>query len=156
MFIAFENISRSILHFMQTSLSGNIDVPVIEGNSYGIRLEDPVGKSPSVVVEMKDIKTASVELGSDGSEHEVVYSVNALSRRQRDALKYLVYQILKKRRIPIYSRFYGNTPVEDAKVLLYAEIKDPVVVSDMPNFSDSHESFFWVSIIYTKIVMIGI
>lgn len=143
---------------MQTSISGqlSVDIPVIEGNSYGVRLEDPTGKNPSVVVEMKDIRTADLELGSDGSEHEVIYSINALSRRQRDALKYLVYQNLKKRRIPVYSRFYGDMPTEDAKVLFYAEVKDPVVISDMPNFSDGHESFFWVSIVYTKIIIIGI
>jgi hypothetical protein len=80
-------------------------VTVIDGESYGIRLDDPTGKPPSVTVTIEDRVPDEVELGSFASSFNVIYTVDAHSRMQRDALKFSVYNALVSGTVPILQCF---------------------------------------------------
>ena len=62
MMYSSEKVFRSFVYF--TSQIVPSGVTVIDGQEYGIRLDDPVGQSPSIAVTVGDMTNAALELGS--------------------------------------------------------------------------------------------
>ena len=149
-----EKLYRSLIyHMSELAPSG---VSVVEGESYGVRFEDPTGKNPSVTVTMENIAEQPIELGSFGTNYSVVYTITALSRLQRDALKSIVYSGLLYNPVQVYSAFQQYAPASGAIVERIAESQPPIIIRDMPNFESDRERFFWVSIVSVGFDTIGL
>jgi hypothetical protein len=144
---------RSVLHHVATALPSGI--AVIEGESYGVRQVDPRIKSPSVTVTIRDTNDAAVELGSDSSvSFQVLYTISAKSRLQRDAVKDIIYSGILHRPITIYSDFDGFVPTVDSNPLRYCQRGDYFRITDVPVFEADREKFFWTSVVYTEYVVV--
>lgn len=149
-----EKVYRSLVTFASGILPSTI--PAIEGESYGVRFISPAGINPSVAITLEDILSSDRELGSISTDYHVVFTVNAQSRMQRDALKQVVYSGLMFNAIPIYSAFDGSgLPASGAFISDYAELVDHVLIRDMADFSSDRERFFWTAVIFAKIAVLG-
>lgn len=154
MLYASEKLYRSFIYFTtQIVPSGVI---VVDGQQYGIRVDDPTGKQPSIALTLGDIGNAALELGSFGTEYPVIFTVNAQSKLQRDALKYIVRSGIYNNTIPIYSDFNQFIPASGAVIEQYAGLGDYFQARDMPNFSSDRERFFWNSVITVVITTLGL
>jgi len=157
MFILFENILRSFLYSTENFVSTVSGVHVVDGSDFGVRTEDPKVKTPTVSFRLGDIESHGIELGFDNSSlYEGIFTVTTESRRQRDALKSVLYYGIKNNSILIYEKFRGKNPVNNAKVISRASLVDPIIIKDMDNFSSGREKFFWISYMYIKFIVIGI
>jgi hypothetical protein len=151
--LAYENIYRSLIAHARSFVPSG--VVAIDGEAFGIRLDDPTGKAPSVTVTIEEQSTAAVELGSNASRFSLVYTIDAQSRRQRDALKHVVFTALTETAVPIYTAFDDFTPASGASVVAYGEYEDNVFVRDMPNLDSGRERFFWTALVFADITIIG-
>jgi hypothetical protein len=154
MLYASEKIYRSLLHFTSQIIPSG--VTVVDGQEYGIRVDDPTGKNPSVAVTMGDTSNAALELGSFGTEYPVTFVINAQSRLQRNALKNIVRSGIYNNSIPIYSDFNQSIPTSEAIIEQFAELGDYFQARDMPNFESERERFFWNSVITVVIDVFGL
>ena len=111
---------------------------VASGEDYGVRFDDPLGKSPSVSVSLLESTTFPVELGTVGTKFHIVYTIVAKSRWQRDTLKSIVYSGLKHT-IP-------------SGII---EFQEPIKIIDMPEFDHNRERFFWNAVINTDLIYLG-
>lgn len=153
-FYSPEKVYRSLVYyFSQLTPSG---VVVVDGASYGIRLEDPTGKSPAIAINIEEHRDFPIELGSDGTQYDVVITISALSRFQRDALKAIVHSGLASREIPIYGSFTDFTPASGAVVENYLEVGNYFKFRDMPNFDTDRERFFWTAVCFVSLETLGI
>lgn len=124
-------------------------VAVIEGENYGIRLEDPTGKNPSVAVNVEEITDASLELGSAATSIILSCTLNAQSRRQRDALKATIYSGLIHETIPLYSSYDTSyTPASGALSLGTLAVQPGIRIRDMPDLASGRERFFWSAVVF--------
>jgi len=149
-----EKVYRSTYHFVEQILPSG--VIAVDGQEYGIRVDDPVGKSPSVAVTLGDISNAALELGTIGSNYPVIFTINAKSRMQRDALKDIIRSGIMYQQIPIYSDFTSFTPASGAVIQSYAGIGDYFQMRDMPNFDSDREKFFWNAVVVVSLDILGI
>ena len=139
----YENVYRSLIHHITQVVPDTVFV--VEGESYGIDQDDGTGKSPAVTVTLDSMRSTPLELGSTGEEFNVVYTITARSRIQRDALKYVVYSGLVFSPIRIYDDFSEYIPVSGAVPIYSAQFDEDIYMKDTPNFSSDREKFFWVS-----------
>jgi hypothetical protein len=149
-----EKIYRSILYFAQQIVPSG--VVVVDGQEFGIRVDDPTGKSPSVAVTIGDTGNAALELGSFGTQYPVYFTINAKSRMQRDALKDIVRSGVYQNLIPIYSDFTQFVPTSGAVIEQFAELGDYFQARDMPNFESDRESFFWNAVVAISLDVLGL
>lgn len=150
--IPFEYIYRSLIAFASGIVPSGIEV--VEGESYGVRFEDPRGRNPSVTVALDNMTEASLELGSPATEYLVGFTINAQSRRQRDAIKTIVYSGCLFNLIPIYSSFdVSGIPASGATITSYAEVADNIAIRDMPDFAS--ERFFWTALAYFRVSVLS-
>lgn len=151
----FDQIYRSLLYHTRSFTP--LSVFVVDGASYGVRLDDPTGQSPVVTVTMEDVGDLPIELGSLSSSISVTYTIDAQSRTQRDALKTIVYSGIRHTpRIPVYSAFDDFTPASGAVILYDMEFADPMLVRDMPNFNTDREQFFWTALVFAEVQILGV
>lgn len=149
-----EKVYRSLLYFVGQIVPSGVEVT--DGESYGIRLEDPTGKNPAVTVTMPDLRDQPLELGSFGTSHSVIFTISALSRMQRDALKDIVRSGILYNQIPIYSDFTQFIPASGAAIEKYALVGDYFQAKDMPNFSSDREKFFWGAAVFVTVDVLGL
>ncbi len=149
MIYTLDNVYRgTIAYFSSIAPSG---VTVVEGENFGIRLEDPRGKNPSLAVNIEEIHDEALELGSQGTAYIISCTVNALSRLQRDALKQIVYSGLSYGAIPFYSQYTkNNVPVSGALLLGTAEVQHGIRIRDMPDFS-GRGRFYWSAVVFFSV-----
>ncbi|SRR5258706_14931085 len=148
-----EKVYRSLIyHIGQIVPSG---VTVTEGESYGVMVEDPTMQIPSVAVIIDDLNETDIELGSFSSSYGFTLSIAGRSRLQRDALKSILFDALRKTKnqITVYSDFIDYTPAPTAVAESAAEV-GTLIVSDVPNFSTDRERFFWVSVVVSALTII--
>lgn len=150
---AFEKVYRSVLHFVAQIVPSGITV--IDGQEYGIRVDDPVGKSASVAVTLGDTTNAELELGSYATDYPAYITINAQSRLQRDALKTIIRTGLYSNQIPVYSDFTGFIPASGAVIEQYAELGNYYQARDMPNFESDREKFFWCAVVTVSLEVFG-
>jgi len=153
MFYSSERVYRSVVYFASQIVPSGITV--VDGQEYGIRLDDPVGKSATVAVTLGDVTNANIELGSPATEYPVYFTINALSRLQRDALKTILRSGIYSHQIPIYSDFNQFIPASGATVEQYAELADYYQARDMPNFESDREKFFWCAVVTVTLEVFG-
>lgn len=139
----YENVYRSLIHHITQVVPDTVFV--VEGESYGIDQDDGTGKSPAVTVTLDSMRSTPLELGSTGEEFNVVYTITARSRIQRDALKYVVYSGLVFSPIRIYDDFNEYVPASGTIPMYSAQFDEDIYMKDTPNFSSDREKFFWVS-----------
>jgi len=145
-----DKVYRSCIYFISQLVPSG--VVVVEGESYGVRTDDPTGKQPSIAVQLDDISDSDIELGSFGTRYPLILTIAAKSRLQRDALKSIVYSGLMLQPFAIYSDVtLQNTPASGSVVETYAEIASRIRIRDMPNFDDDREKFFWTSVVFTSL-----
>jgi len=149
-----EKFYRSIMYFTNGIVPSG--VVVVDGQEYGIRVDDPEGQTPSVAITIGDIENAYLELGSFATNYPVYFVINAQSRLQRDALKDIVRSGIYNNVIPIYSDFTQFIPSSGAVIEQYAELGSYYQARDMPNFSDNREKFFWNSVITVALNIFGL
>jgi hypothetical protein len=149
-----EKFYRSILYFTRQITPSGIDVT--DGQSYGVRMEDPDGKVPSVTVTITNTEDQSLELGSVGTSYFAVFTISAKSRMQRDALKDVVHSGILFNQVPIYSDFNDFVPTSGAIVEKYAAIGDYFQIKDMPNFDSDREKFFWNAVAFVTLDVLGL
>lgn len=149
-----EKVYRSVYHFAEQIVPSGIII--VDGQQYGIRVDDPEGKSPSVAITLGDITDAALELGSFGAEYPIVFTINAKSRIQRDALKDIVRSGIMFNEIPIYSNFTDFVPASGAVVETYAGLGNYFQMRDMPNFDSQREKFFWNAVVVVSLDVLGI
>lgn len=131
-------------------------VVVVDGESYGIRMEDPSGQSPSVAVTLDSVEDTALELGSIGSAYKAVFTISARSRMQRDALKDIVRSGLAYNPIAVYSDFTDFIPSSGATVDKFAMLGDFYKATNMPNFGSDREAFFWNAVIFISLDVLGL
>lgn len=148
-----EKVYRSLIYFASGIAPSGVNVT--DGESYGIRLDDPTGKVPAITVTLPDLRDAALELGSLGTHYSVVFTISARSRMQRDALKDIVRSGVLLNQIPIYSDFTQFVPASGATVEKYASVGDYYKATDMPNFSSDREAFFWNAVIFVTLDVLG-
>lgn len=147
MIYTVDNIYKGLIYYFATIVPSG--VTVVEGENYGIRLDDPSGKNPSVAVNIDELHDASLELGSASTAYICNCTLNAKSRLQRDALKQIVYSGLVYGGIPYYSAYdTHNVPASGAVLLGYVEVQEGIRIRDMPDFSTNRERFFWSSVVF--------
>lgn len=149
-----EKLHKSLIYF--TSQIVPSGVVVVDGQAYGIRLDDPTGQPPSIAVTMGDISNAALELGSFGTEYPVTFVINAQSRLQRDALKYIVRSGLYNHDIAVYSDFTDVSPASGAIIEYYADLGEYYQARDIPSFDSDRERFFWNSVVTVVIDVFGL
>ena len=145
----YENVYRSLVYHMTTIVPDTVFV--VEGESYGIDLDDGSGKSPAVTVTLDEMHSDAFEMGSMGSTFGVKYTITAKSRVQRDALKQLVYSGLLYHPIYIYDSFDEYVPASGASITYPAQFDENIYITDTPNFSSDREKFFWTSVVLTDL-----
>lgn len=151
MMYTHEKVYRSITYFlMQIVPSG---VVVTDGESYGVRLDDPRGQSPSVAVVIDQSGSTAIELGSNSIQFNATITISALSRFQRDALKSIIMSGLFNTEIPVYSAFDEFIP--SGVIERYLDLGDYFKIRDMPNFATNREKFFWVSVVFVDLDLLG-
>lgn len=151
MIYTHDKVYRSVTYFlMQLVPSG---VVVEDGESYGVRIEDPTGKSPSVAVVIDESASVAKELGSTSMQFHATITISALSRIQRDALKSIVASGLHHTEISVYTMFDDFTPI--GNIEQYLEIGDYFQIRDMPNFNTNREKFFWTSVVFVDLDLLG-
>lgn len=142
-----ENVYQSLIAFAQTIVPSG--VTVVEGESYGVRYNPPLAVNPSVAIQVDDITEADLELGSFGTRYYTTFGIVAQSRKQRDALKTLVYSGCVHNRIPLYSSFSGNGVVASgATIVGYAEVSTHVSSRDVLDFQSNIEKRFWAANVF--------
>lgn len=149
---AHDQVYRSIVHFVSQIVPSG--VTVVDGESYGIRLEDPSGKSTSVAVTVEDRTQTALELGSFATEYSCVFTINATSRIQRDALTTIVYSGLLFNDIPVYAEFTDFVPSGD--IQRYLSAGDYISAKSMPDFSTNRDRFFWVAVVFCSLETLGL
>lgn len=149
-----EKIYRSLIYFTTRIVPSG--VTVVDGQEYGIRVDDPTGQVPSIAVTMGTTDNAALELGSFGTEYPATFVINAQSRLQRDALKYIVRSGLYNNDIAVYSMFDQFTPASGAVVEQMIGLGDYYQARDMPSFDSDRERFFWNSVITVAINVFGL
>lgn len=130
-------------------------VTVIEGEDYGIRVDDPSGQAPNIAIIVGDITNAELELGSFGTEYPIYFYINALSRLQRDAIKDIVRSGIYNNLIPIYTDFISQF-IPSGAIQQYAELGTYYQSRDIPNFSDGKEKYFWGAVITVALDVFGL
>lgn len=130
-------------------------VAVVEGESYGVQYDPPTGRNPSIAVDVGDITEANVELGSFASSYFATFHITAQSRKQRDALKSLVYSGCVHNEIPIYSAFSANgVTASGASILAYADTQY-VSSRDVLDFQSNRERLFWAATVFCGVTVLG-
>lgn len=120
-------------NFMQF-VAGHINVPVVSGGLYGFRETNPTVPTPHISVEIDDVQTYALELGSEHLEYTILFTIYARSYAQRDYLKTRLLYILR-----YGSQFpSGVIPI------------GPVTAEDIPSFEQ--ERHYWVSTITMRVV----
>lgn len=119
-------------------------IPVVSGESYGVRFIDPGGKVPSLSIQMETTTDVNLELGSGGAYHMCSVTTYALSRFQRDALKSLLFDNIPNASIPIYA----NIDAGDTTLVQYASVLPGVRSQDMPNWNSNSESYYWINVLF--------
>lgn len=152
MFYVYDKVYRSLTYFVSQIVPSG--VIVTDGESYGVRLEDPSGKPPSVAVTIEQAQDQAIELGSPAIQFSATITISAASRLQRDALKSIIHSGLAYNQISVYSNFVDFIPSGAAEQ--YAEVSDYFIIKDMPNFNTNREKFFWTSVIFADITILGI
>src|SRR5262245_14946275 len=116
MIYTIDSVYKGLLFYFSTIVPSG--VTVVEGENYGIRLDDPTGKNPSVAVNVEEMQDASIELGTASTAFICSCTVNGLSRLQRDALKHIVYSGLVYSTIPFYTAYdQFNVPASGAAII---------------------------------------
>lgn len=150
-----EKVYRSVLYFTQQIIPSG--VVVVDGQEYGIRVDDPTGQSPSVAVVMDAEHDTAIELGSFSTSYPVYFSINAQSRQQRNALKDILRSGVHNNLIPIYSDFTTLfLPASGSAIEQYADLGDYMQARDMPNFSSDREKFFWCAVVTMTLDILGL
>jgi hypothetical protein len=150
----YDLVYRSLVYHMRTAMPP--EVTVVDGESHGVRLDDPTGKPPSVTVTIDGMSSADIELGSIAAAYGLIYTVDAQSRTQRDAIKSLLFTTLTQQSVPVYTAFQEFTPASGAVIQWYGQFTGPVLIKDMPNFSEGRERFFWTALAFTDLTIIGV
>ena len=132
-----DDVYTSVIQAVQQFVPSGI--PVVSGESYGIDLNDPSGKSPSIAVTLEDITDNPIELGSNGVTIVMSCTVNAASRLQRDALKSILYTNIANTEIPIYS---------SGILTQYSHVVPGMQIRDMPNYTSGNTAFYWVCVAF--------
>lgn len=152
MFYTYDKVYRSITYFVSQIIPSGVQV--VDGESYGIRLDDPVGKSPSIAVTIEQSQDVAIELGSPSIQFNTTLTINAVSRLQRDALKSIVHSGLVNNQIPVYDSFVDFVP--NGVIERYLCVGDYFSIKDMLNFTTNREKFFWVSVVFVDLELLGI
>ena len=150
---SYDRIYRSIIYFVSMFVPSG--VYVVDGESYGIRLDDPAGKQPSIAVNIEQSSDISIELGSFATRFDVVLTISAKSRIQRDALKTIVHSGILSNVVPIYTSFTNNIPSSGAVIERYLEAADYFKLKDMPNLETDREKFFWNAVCFVTLDTFG-
>lgn len=152
--IHFETVYQSLLVFAQQLAPSGVSV--VEGQSYGVRYLPPTGKNPSIAVAVEDMREEPIELGTTGSaNYFTTFHVTAASRKQRDALKYIVYSGCMTVPVPLYSSFSSTgVPASGATVIGYAEVQSPVQMRDTLDFQSERERLFWSAGVFAGIIVL--
>lgn len=149
-----EQVYQSLLVFASGIAPSG--VAVVEGESYGVRYLPPTAQIPSIAVTVEDVTEANIELGSFGSAYFISMHITAQSRKQRDAMKSIVYSGLVHTMIPIYSSFSSNGVVASgATIERYAEIGSAVTTRDVLDFQSNREKFFWSANVFCGLNILG-
>lgn len=149
-----EKMLRSLVYFAAQIIPSGVSV--IDGESYGIRLEDPTALPPAVAVSIDVVREAGLELGSIGTHYPAVFTISGKSRQQRDALKDIVRSGLAFNPIPIYSDFSEFQPASGAVIEKYAALGDYFQARDMPSFDSDRERFFWNAVVFVTLDVLGL
>lgn len=151
--INITNIQNSIISYVKSfTISGGISV--IDGGSYGVNLNDPRGKIPSIAIDVEDITQYDLELGSTNYEYFVSITVNELNKNRRDATTtYVVNALERCSYIDVYSK-YDNNSINITNDVISSIEPDTSTLQykPMPNFDTDREKFFWVSVITLKFI----
>ncbi len=149
------NVLKGIIyHFNNTVPSG---VYVIDGEKYGIRLEDNAGKIPCLAFEIDEFLDTDIELGTMATRYKIVCNITANSKNQRNALKYFVYEELMKNspEIPYYATYdVSGNPTSDVEGYMY--IQKNISLKDIPNFESLRDKFFWNAVVYFSVSVLTI
>lgn len=151
-----ENVSRSCVYYMKQAVDAAVtstDIPVFSGQLYGINLEDPTGKSPSITVSVLDTESSVVELGSNATSIVVVFTIHSLNNMQREFLKSLVYLTLRDKEITIYKEFIDYNPSDFTK-LCNAQWGDRISAVNIQNLNSGNEKFFWSAVVSAELILL--
>lgn len=149
-----EKIYRSVTYFVQTIVPSG--VVVVDGQSYGIRFDDPTGQPTAVAVTITSTTDQPLELGSIGTSYKTVFTINATSRMQRDALKDIIRSGLAYHQIPVYSTFDEFTPGSGAVIEKYCALGDYFQARDTLNLNSGREKFFWGAVVFASLDVLGL
>jgi hypothetical protein len=148
--ISFNQVYDSSLVFLKTIAPTGVEVR--PGEDYGVRLDDPAGKSPSLSPKIDLTSPIDLEIGSDSTRHLISVFIHAKSRLQRNDLMTVVYSGLKTRQFPIYSSIDDTdlTPV-GAPITLARIAYEELQSYSITDFDTDRETFFWTAVVSAPI-----
>lgn len=119
----------------------------MSGEAYGINLTDPTARQPAIYIILDEFGTDGYELGSVGVYANALYVINALSRKQRDALKTVLMSGIIHVGLDIYQTFSNG--LGTGAPIAGTELNDHIRVMNTQELNNDERSF-WVSTVYTR------
>ena len=151
-----DNVYKSLMYSVRAVVPSGVSV--VDGEAIGINTENPAFSPPSVTVTLEEQSTAAIELGSTGTKFDIIFTIDAQSRRQRDAIKSILYAHVTTSQLPVYENFGANdfTPASGTVVQYIGEYGDSVIVRDMPDLNQGRERFFWTAAVFADLLFTGV
>lgn len=143
--IDLQDVKDSFTYYLRSVLPSG--VATMSGFSYGVNLTNPSSVSPAVYVMFEDIGGTDIELGSYGMYVDVLLTINALSARQRDAIKMVLFNSINNRAIQLYDTFTNGVPSVPIGAI---ESVDHIRIKDTQSGDFSQERLYWVSTAYLR------
>jgi hypothetical protein len=134
----------SIRHYIQTRLTAwnwNIDVKPMD-NGWPVNEEVVL---PAVVVELRSVDVAGVELGSHGSRLLVLVHIIGANEAQRTRLAELITKNVFRDTVPIYNFITGNETEPDATGEYF--LTDDVGWSKLPTANTAPDTRRWIAVV---------
>lgn len=143
--IDLQDVKDSYAYYVRSILPSG--VTTMSGFSYGVNLTNPSAVSPAVYILLDEIGNADVELGSFGMYIDVVLTINALSSKQRDAIKMVLFNGINNMTLRLYDTFTNGVPSDPIGAI---DLVDRIRIQDTQSGDFSKERLFWVSTLYAR------
>lgn len=148
----FTAITKSLIHFTKELVPSSVSV--VDTADYGVLIANNGKKIPAVGVEINRYTDTPVELGSQSTVINVIFTVTAKSQQQRDALKELVYKGIKEQTLLYYPTFSGEIPTSSG--IECFDLGRSTYVRDVPDLDADNPDKYFTSLVYAEYTYLGV